>query len=264
VTSNRNESTADENRVIGLIPARGGSKGIPGKNIRLLDGHPLIAYSIVLSKMSRSIDRTIVSTDSEEIAGVARHYGAEVPFLRPERFAADSSPDIDFVRHFLDWFEENEGYRPRYIAHIRPTTPVREPELIDRAVDKIVRHPDATALRSVHETRESPYKLFGIENGYLAGLFPDDPRPEYYNLPRQAFPPVYHPNGYVDIIKSETVLSTGSLHGPKILSFVTPVSAELDTEDDFDFIEFTLRRRRNSVHEALKEQYTPPGEVRST
>lgn len=241
--------------IVGIIPARGGSKTVPGKNIKLLGGYPLIAYSIIASKLSSKIQRTIVSTDSQEFADIALSYGAEVPFLRPSELATDASPDIEFIRHALEWFQSNEGYYPEYLVHLRPTTPLRDPDLIDAAIDKIVQHREATALRSVHQTADSAYKFLGIKDGFLTGLFPDDPRPEYYNLPRQMFPPTYYPNGYVDIIKSQTVRNLGSLHGPKILPFITPDVGELDRPEDFDFIEFVLGKQRNPVYEYLKENF---------
>jgi len=241
--------------IIAIIPARGGSKGVPGKNIKKLGGYPLIAYSIVACRLAKKIDRVIVSTDSTEIAEIAKSFGAEVPFMRPAELAQDNSNDLEFIEHAINWFENNEGIIPEYLVHIRPTTPLREPELLDSAILKIIENPDATSLRSVHEIRESPYKLLGINNDFLEGLYPDDPRPEYYNLPRQNFPPVYQPNGYVDIIKSETVLKLKTLHGPKILSFLTPDVGEIDTIDDFNYIEYRFHKKHNEIYDFLKNNY---------
>ena len=241
--------------IIGLIPARSGSKGVPQKNIKLLAGYPLIAYSIIASKLSSKIERTIVSTDSQEFAEIALSYGAEVPFLRPKEISKDDSPDIEYVKHALEWFQTCEGNQPEYLVMLPPPTPLRDPVLVDTAIEKIFQNRDATSLRSAHETRESPYKLFEIKDDFYVGMFPDDPRPEYYNLPRQAFPPVYHPNGYVDIMKSQTVSSLGSLHGPRILSFITPDVGELDRPEDFDFIEFVLSKQKNPVYEYLENNF---------
>jgi len=241
--------------IISIIPARSGSKGVPKKNIKLLAGYPLIAYSIIASKLSSRIERTIVSTDSQEFAEIALSYGAEVPFLRPEEISKDDSLDIEYVKHALEWFQTYEGNLPEYLVILPPPTPLRDPILIDTAIEKIIQNKDATSLRSAYETRESPYKLFEIKDDFYVGMFPDDPRPEYYNLPRQAFPPVYHPNGYVDIIKSQTVMNLGSLHGPRILSFITPDVGELDRPEDFDFIEFVLGKRKNPVYEYLKKNF---------
>lgn len=241
--------------IIGLIPARGGSKGVPKKNIKPLGGHPLIAYAIIASKLSSRIQRTIVSTDSPEIKEIALSYGAEVPFLRPPEFAKDTSPDIEFIWHAIKWLQDNEGYYPEYLVHLRPTTPLRDPDLIDASIDKIIQNKEATSLRSAHEVAESPYKLFEIKGDYFVGMFPDNHRPEYYNLPRQVFPPAYHPNGYVDIIKSEVVINTKSLHGPKILSFITPAVVELDRPEDFDYLEYVLGKQENKVYEFLKKNF---------
>ncbi len=241
--------------VIAIIPARGGSKGVPKKNIRELGGYPLIAYSIIACRLSKKINRIIVSTDSTEIAEISKSFGAEVPFLRPAEISGDGSKDIEFMEHAINWFKKTEGKIPEYFVQIRPTTPLREPELIDAAIVRMMGNSQATSLRSVHEIRESPYKLFGIEDDFLVGLYPDDPRPEYYNLPRQNFPPVYQPNGYVDIIKSETVLQLKSLHGPKILSFMTPNVGEIDSPDDFVYIEYMLNKNKYKIYEFLKSNY---------
>lgn len=241
--------------MIAIIPARGGSKGVPKKNIRNLGGYPLIAYSIVACRLSKKIDRIIISTDSPEIARIAESFGVEVPFMRPPEISKDTSTDIEFMEHAIDWFQKNEGKTPEFLVHIRPTTPLRDPELIDQAVEKLIDKPEATSLRSLHEIRESPYKLFGIKDDFLVGLYPDDPRPEYYNLPRQNFPPVYQPNGYVDIVKSETILKLKSLHGSKILSFLTPDVGEIDSLDDFDYIQYILDKKKFQIYNFLKSNY---------
>lgn len=242
-------------KIISIIPARSGSKGIPKKNIKLLAGYPLIAYSIIASRLSSEIERTIVSTDSQEFADIARSYGAEVPFLRPENISRDNSLEIELVKHAIEWFQTYENYKPEYIVMLLPTTPLRDPVLVDAAIKKIMGNKNATSLRSAFETRESPYKLFEIKDGFFVGMFPNDPRSEYYDLPRQTFPPVYHPNGYVDIIKSQIINSLGVLHGPRILPFITPDVGELDRPEDFEFIEFVLSNRKNPVHEYLKTNY---------
>ncbi len=246
----------NDKTVFAVIPARGGSKGIPKKNIVDLGGFPLIAFSIAAAKLSHNIDRVVVSTDSEEIAETAKKYGAEVPFLRPAEFAADASGDIDFIRHALKWFEEREGKTPDYLVHLRPTTPLRDPKLVDRAIEEMIKNEEATSLRSGHEIRESPYKLFGIENGFFVGLFPNDPRPEYYNLPRQSFPPVYQPDGYVDILKTEFILKTDRLHGDKILAFVSPDTGELDKIEDLDFIAHKLKSGNFEIYEFLRKNFS--------
>ena len=244
-----------DKNIIALIPARGGSKSIPKKNIVDVGGFPLIAYSIAVAKMSKYIARIIVSTDSQEIAEIAKHYGAEVPFLRPAEFATDTAVDADVVKHALGWLKDNEQYEPECLAFLRPTTPLRDPRVIDQAIETLLLHPEASSLRSGHEIRESPYKLFGKEGDFFVGLFPADPRPEYYNLPRQSFPPVYQPDGYVDIWKAETIAKTGMLHGPKVLAWIVQDVGELDKPQDLEFVRFQLEKGHYEIYDYLKNNF---------
>lgn len=241
--------------VVAIIPARGGSKAVPKKNIHILGGFPLVAYSIMAAKLAKGIDRVIVSTDNIEIAEIAKKFGAEVPFIRPAEFATDKSPDSHYLRHVLDWFDKHEGKHPDYLVNLRPTTPLRDPKHIDEAIELIIKNPAATSMRSGHEIRESPYKLFGMKDRYFVGLFPNDSRPEYYDLPRQTFPPVYQPDGYVDIIVTKWVLENESIHGPKILAFASPDTGEVDRLEDFKFIEYTLEKGNWAIYKCLKENF---------
>lgn len=243
--------------VIAIIPARGGSKGVPKKNIHPLGGFPLVAYSIIAAKLAKRVDRIIVSTDSKEIATIAKKFGAEVPFLRPVEFATDKSPDAHYLRHALAWFDKHEGQHPDFLVNLRPTTPLRDPKHVDEAVELIKKNLVASSMRSGHEIRESPHKLFGIQDSYFVGLFPNDPRPEYYDLPRQTFPPVYQPDGYVDIIVSDWVLKNDSIHGPRILAYASPDTGEVDRLEDFKFIEYTLERVDWEIYKYLKENFLP-------
>ena len=242
-------------KVVAVVPARGGSKGVPKKNVRLLAGYPLIAYAVLAGKLAGNIDRVIVSTDSRDIADTAAEYGAEVPFLRPAELAGDKSTDIEFFLHALNWFQEHEGGVPDYLVHLRPTTPLRDPALVGAAISQICSCQEATSLRSAHEMAESPHKVFQMEDRFLTGFFPDDPRPEYYNLPRQSFPKAYYPNGYVDVIKTSHLIATGTLHGPRMLGFVTPTTAEVDLPEDFDYLEFQLAQKPNPLHRHLRANF---------
>lgn len=249
-----------KNSAMAIIPARGGSKGVPKKNIKILGGFPLIAYSIIAARLADQIERTVVSTDSQEIADIALFFGAEVPFMRPAEISGDKSTDLELFQHAISWFEENENYLPEFMVHIRPTTPLRVPSEIDKAISYIKERPDATALRSAHELPEPPHKMFQInDNGFFDGFFPDDPRPEYYNLPRQVFAKAYHPNGYVDIIKTDFVKRRGLLHGSSMLAFTTDVAVEVDKPEEFDYLEYQLEKTGSGVHEFLLENF--PGKV---
>ncbi|HCI04369.1 TPA: cytidylyltransferase [Patescibacteria group bacterium] len=242
-------------KIIALIPARGGSKSIPKKNIMDLGGFPLIAYSIAAAKLSKKINRVIVDTDNEEIAGISKKFGAEIPYLRPKEFATDTSTDFDFMNHSIEWFRKNEKEIPDFIVHLRPTTPLREPSHIDEAIEKIIINKKATSLRSGYEMRESPYKLFGIKNDFFIGLFLKDKRPEYWNLPRQAFPPVYQPDGYVDIIIPKFVIKNKKLHGNKILAYKSPDTGEIDKMEDLKFAEFNLQKNNWEIYQYLKNNF---------
>lgn len=242
--------------VIALIPARGGSKGVPKKNIRLMKGYPLIAYSIVVARLTKRIDRVVVSTDSEEIAGISKHYGADVPFIRPQEYAQDHSPDRDFVVHAIRWFEEHEGKAPELLVHLRPTTPLREPAVMDQAITEIFKYPDATCLRSAHPCPESPFKWFlKKDDGFFTGLQTDDM--DALNRPRQMFPTVYVPDGYVDILKTDFIKNSDSIHGNRVLAFISPFCREVDTMEDFEMLEFQVQRGGSPLLTYMKENFSP-------
>lgn len=228
--------------VVALIPARAGSKGVPHKNIKNLGGRPLIEWSIRACLKSRLIDRVIVSTDSQEYGDLAIKLGAEVPFLRPAEISGDRSTDYDFVVHALDWFAANGG-EPELLVHIRPTTPYRNPSLVDAAIEVFRNESRATALRSVHEMSESAYKTFEIAAaGQLKRLGADSTALDAANNARQQFPATYQANGYVDVLSSQFVRSHGLIHGDWVVPFITPTVVEVDTLDDFDHLEFLLSR----------------------
>jgi len=149
--------------VLALIPARGGSKGIPRKNIRDFAGAPLIAYSIAAGLQARHVTRVIVSTDDEEIAAVARQWGAETPFLRPAEFAQDDTTDLPVFQQALAWLAEHENYHPDFVVQLRPTSPVRPVGLIDEAIDLMLTNPQADCVRGVVPSGQNPFKMWQIE-----------------------------------------------------------------------------------------------------
>ncbi|MDD5137187.1 MAG: acylneuraminate cytidylyltransferase family protein [Candidatus Omnitrophica bacterium] len=201
-----------ELKILALIPARGGSKSIPGKNIVDLGGYPLIAYTIAAARLSKRINRIVVTTDDEKIAGISRRSGAETPFLRPKSISGDKSLDIEFFDHAIKWLAAKENYSADLIVHLRPTTPLRDPAVIDKAIEEIIKDRKASSLRSAEIIeRESPYKLFRKDGNYYDFFGREDFKSgeEYYNYPRQRFPATYQPNGYVDIILPEVLLKSG-------------------------------------------------------
>lgn len=242
-------------QVLALIPARGGSKGVPRKNIAPLQGHPLIAYSIVASQRCPGIHRTLVSTDCPEIAEIAKAYGADVPFLRPAELAVDSSPDRDFIDHALIWLEAHENYRPDFIVHLRPTTPLRDPTVLERAIDQMKSSSDASSLRSAHAAPETPLKWFlRTPGGFFQPLLPTMTL-EDTNRPRQSFPTVYIPNGYVDILRVSFLKKGISLHGEQMAGFITPFVTEVDTREDFQYLEFELEKTPSVLSKFLNDRH---------
>ena len=237
--------------IIATIPARGGSKGVPNKSIRLVGGHPLIAYSIAAAKLSKKIDRVIVSTDSNEISDIALKYGAEVPFLRPTEFAQDNSSDNQHINHAIDWFEGNEKFTPELFIHLSPTTPLREPKIIDEAIVKFKNTSGADSLRSSHECSESPFKWFMLkDDGFYTGINTDDM--ELLNRPRQEFQKVYIPNGYVDVLSVKFIKETCKLHG-KVVGFITPPCIEIDSEYDFKHLTAEISLNKHVLLDYLNE-----------
>ncbi|MDC3119225.1 acylneuraminate cytidylyltransferase family protein [Prochlorococcus sp. AH-716-K03] len=215
-----------------IIPARSGSKGIPKKNITLLEDLPLIAYSIFVAISAKRIKNVYVSTDSEEIAEIANLYGAKTPFLRPSYLASDKASDKQVFLHFYQ-----EAYKLNIpitedIVHLRPTTPGRSIEIVDQAILDFLLSNKCTSMRSAHKSFFHPHKWFNLNEGYFNPLIRGVSNIEVTNMPRQSFPDVYIPNGYVDIVKYSTFKFSGAFHGNKIKSFITEKVIDIDKHDD--------------------------------
>jgi CMP-N,N'-diacetyllegionaminic acid synthase len=228
--------------VIALIPARGGSKSVPRKNLLPVAGRPLIAYSILHAKACPSITRIIVSTDDDEIAEVAKSYGAEVPFKRPAEAASDTATDFQVFQHALTWLAEHESYAPELVVHLRPTGPVRETALIERAVQLMLETPEADALRSVGTAEQTPYKMWRIEGSFLRPLIELPGYHEAHSMPRQKLPVAYWQNGYVDIVRPRTILELASMTGRVVLPFIVEGKIhELDYLDQIPALEEAVK-----------------------
>ena len=235
-------------KVLAVIPARGGSKGIPGKNIKSIAGKPLIAWTIEEAKKSAHIDRVVISTDDEAIAAVAREYGAEVPFMRPKEIAQDLSTDVEFLTHALQ-FLEKEGYEPDVILRLPPTSPLRTAAHIDEGIEKLLSDDSLDAVRPIHEAPKHPYKLWKISED-RESLEPFLPKSftgfdEPHNLPRQLFPKVYVHTGAMDVMRLETILKLKSTSGKKLgYFFMKPEdSINIDSPIDFEIAEILLKKK---------------------
>lgn len=230
-------------KIVFIIPARGGSKSIPKKNIRLLGNAPLLAYSIAAGLQSKYAGRVIVSTDCEEIARIAVEWGAEVPFLRPSELAEDATTDLPVFEHAVHWLEKNEGYRADVVVQLRPTSPFRPPGLADDAISLLLDHSFADSVRCVTPSGQNPYKMWHIEAGLLQPLIHLGIH-EPYNQPRQSLPDTFWQTGHVEVIRYETITLKKSLTGENILPCIVPpeYAIDLDNSYQWDYAEHVLEK----------------------
>lgn len=221
-------------KILGFIPARAGSKRIPNKNVKLLNGRPLIAYTIEAAQKSKHINRIVISTDSEKIASVARKYGAEVPFFRPESISKSGSTEMEFFEHALDWFLKNENYEPDLIVLLYPTSPFRKTESIDRAIQEMLKYPEADSLRSIRLCSEHPYKMWVIEDDYLKPFIKGED-PNIHTFSYQVLPKVYIQNASIYITKPSTIRNKKSPTGDIIVPFIMDERESIDVNSSLDF-----------------------------
>lgn len=223
--------------VLAIVPARGGSKGIPRKNIKEFAGYPLISYSIAAGLQAETVTRTIVSTDDEEIAAVAREWGAETPFLRPVELASDQSLDLPVYQHALKWLKEQEGYEPDVVVQLRPTSPVRPVDCVDGAVRMLLKNPQADCVRGVVPAGQNPHKMWRRDDGSgkLSPLLTVPGIDEPYNAPRQILPPVYWQTGHIDAIRPETIMKKNSMTGETLLGMVIDPQFTIDIDTPKDW-----------------------------
>lgn len=245
------------NEAIAIIPARCGSKSLVDKNLAQLHGFPLIAFSIAAAKLTSGISRVIVSTDSQKYAQIARSFGAEVPFVRPAAISGDNATDAEFMVHAMNWFDENETFTPEYWVHLRPTTPLRDPKIITEALDLISSRREASALRSAFPCAESPFKWFRHnDEGFLMSLTSAETDLDKFNFPRQMYPKVFVPDGYVDIIRRSFVKETGLIHGHKVIGFISPVCSEVDSQEELQRLEYEISTFGSPLLNYLSEIYS--------
>lgn len=235
--------------ILGIIPARGGSKGLHKKNIASLCGRPLIYYAIRAAKESKLLDACIVSTDDHEIAEVARSYGADVPFLRPKKYAGDLSRDIDYLRHALDWVEKHRGWTPKIIVMLQPPAPQRTGQDIDDVV-RFMRRVGADSVRTVIDPGHyNPFKMFVQTNGKrgpIKELIDLTPYKRLYSkvaIPRQLLPRYFLPDGLV-YTTSTHLIRKGKVWGPRFRIY--PVDhkrfIDIDTPEDLATAEEKMKR----------------------
>jgi N-acylneuraminate cytidylyltransferase len=222
--------------VVAFIPARQGSKRVPGKNVRLLDGHPMLAYTIVPALESGVFESVIVSTDSEEIACIARHYGAEVPFLRPAAYAGDTSPDIEWLEHALGELRRRRRTWDCF-SLLRPTSPFRTVDTIRRAWALFTSQEGVDSLRAVEKCTQHPGKMWVVRGERMFPLLPFGPAEQpWHSTPYQALPPVYVQNASLEIAWTRVVFEHRTIAGDVIVPFLTEGYEGFDINDATDWM----------------------------
>lgn len=217
-------------RVLAIVPARGGSRGIPRKNIAPVAGKPLIAWTIETALACPILDRVIVSTDDEEIAGVARRRGAEVPFLRPAQLARDDTPGIEPILHAVRWLDEHEGYRPRHVMVLQPTSPLRTAEDIEGAVE-LAELKQGHRVVSVCRADQHPYWMKRVSGeGQITSFLSLEPA---YTR-RQDLPPAYALNGAIYLARREVLVAERTFYTEHTYAYVMPPERSLDVDEPWD------------------------------
>lgn len=218
--------------ILGIIPARGGSKGIPKKNLYLLNGKPLINFTIEAAKKASLLTKFIVSTDSEEIAGVAKQYGADVPFIRPEELATDTVLSVDVVKHAVAEMENQGNVRYDYLVLLQPTTPLRPPGCIDEAINKLIKTGCDTVITMVDVGANHPARMYRIENDRLVSIMDEG----VSMRPRQELPPIYIRSGDVYACKRNIPFEKGSLIGNDCRAVIIPPERAINIDSMRDLI----------------------------
>uniref|UniRef100_A0AB39JFD5 Acylneuraminate Cytidylyltransferase Family Protein n=1 Tax=Florenciella sp. virus SA2 TaxID=3240092 RepID=A0AB39JFD5_9VIRU len=223
--------------ILCIIPARSGSKGIHNKNIMDFKGKPLLAWSIEQAQNCKYNMKIVVSTDSQEYANIAINYGAEVPFLRPNNISDDLSTDFEFINHCVEWLKNNENYNSDIILQLRPTSPTRKIEDINKALEIFIKNRyKYDSLRSVILFEKSPFKMYSLNDNILVPLFNEiNNIQEPYNKPRQILPQCYLHNGYIDILNT-SILNENTISGKNILPFIMDEKNNVDIDNVKDLI----------------------------
>ena len=233
-------------RIIAIIPARGGSKGLKDKNIKVFLGKPLISWSIDIGLKSKYIDEVMVTTDSSKITEISKDYGAKVPFIRPDKLASDSATSMDVIFHTLDYYKNELNQKYDYIVLLEPTSPQRTVNDVDSAIEKLINNTIATALVSTSkvESCHPAYMIKKKENDFFEGYENKD-----INITRrQDFDDLYFIDGSLYISRTDTIFEKKSFYHDKTLCYDVPKwkSLEIDDLDDFIMIEALMKERLNN------------------
>jgi len=236
--------------ILGIITARGGSKGIPKKNLRKINKKPLIQYTIEAAKKSK-INKLIVSTDDKKIAALSKSLKIEVPFLRPKNISQDNTATIDVIKHALKFLSKKNKYHPEIIVILQPTSPLRTKQMINDSIEALQRT-NATSVLSVSKTTHSPFTTFSYNLKYLK---PFSKKFEKYNR-RQLYPTLYYPNGSIYILWAKTLTKYDSLFGPRIKPLIINEKFSVDIDNVFDmFVTEMIMLHWKKYEKSFKKKY---------
>lgn len=236
-------------QVLGIVGARSGSKGYPGKNARPLNGRPLLSWAITNAKRARLVDRVLLSTDSEEYAAIGRQFGADAPFLRPPEFASDTSIEFEYIRHAVLWLEEHEGYRPDLVVRVCPTAPLIRSEDIDACIALLQADPLAQSAIIMTEAREHPRKQVKLApDGVHVISYITELGSHVAPTNRQSYAEAYNRQSLPIVSRRDTILRLGSQTGDIVRYHIVPqhTALDIDTEFDFGLVDHVLRQREQT------------------
>jgi N-acylneuraminate cytidylyltransferase len=238
---------------IALIPARQGSERLPGKNVKLLNGIPLIAYTIQAAVKSNIFSEVIVSTDSVEIAEIAQDWGARVPSLRPSKYAGSLSPDLEWVTHAIDHLVDSNKHEIECVAILRPTSPLRLPTTIKNAMHTFKQNSWADSLRAMEVTHIHPGKMWRVNDEMEARPYLDQSNLETptHNLPTQSLEKLWVQNASLEITRLTSLIQTKSISGKRVMGFQMPglEGFDVNSPTDWKFLEFLVREQPEMIPE---------------
>jgi CMP-N,N'-diacetyllegionaminic acid synthase len=224
-------------KILAIIPARGGSKGIPHKNMRKICGKPLIEYTINTAKSSKLINKIILTTDSKKIAEFSKSKGIEVPFLRPKKISTSNSSTIDVINHTVDFLKKHENYLPDIITILQPTSPLRTVEILDKSIKSLKNSSTSSSILGVSEVKNHPFLCFQLKNSFLK---PVKSNFKTYSQ-RQKFPIFYYPTGSIYTFWHKTLQNTGNIYGSKIKPLIINVEDSIDIDTPYDLFQAEMR-----------------------
>jgi CMP-N-acetylneuraminic acid synthetase len=227
-----------------FIPARSGSKSIKNKNIKLLNGKPILAYSIIVAKKLKFVSKIVVSSDSKNYLKIAKKYGSNFLHLRSKKLSGDKTTDFEVFSNFINHLKKLKIKPPKYFIHLRPTTPLRNKSIINKAVNFFLKNSNkCSSMRSVSLMSNPSFKTMRILKKRLCSVINNDFQLDKYNKPKEFFPKTYLPNGYIDIVKSSNIIKK-KLHGSNVLPYIIKeFNSDIDSIKDYNYVKYKTKKK---------------------